>query len=61
MYAFDNPQFNLDDLLKGVNLDELKSVMNSNMEINTNITELLNKWDSMRKFGRGQIDPPPGA
>lgn len=45
--------------MKNVNLDDLKRVMDSNMQINTNITELLNKWDGMRKFGRGQADQPP--
>lgn len=47
--------------MKNIDLNELKRVMDSNMQINTNITELLNKWDGMRKFGRGQLDPPKSS
>lgn len=49
-------QFDLEELLKAINLEDLKKVMDSNMQINSNITELLNKWDGMRKLGRGQPD-----
>ena len=53
-----NKNFDLAELLKGVNLDDLKRVMNSNQVINRNIEELLNKWDGMGKIGRGQSDAP---
>jgi hypothetical protein len=29
-------------------------VMNSNMSMNSTITELLNKWDGIKRFGKGQ-------
>jgi hypothetical protein len=39
--------------LRGVNLEELKGVMNSNMSINSTIEELLNKWDGIKRFSKG--------
>lgn len=42
----------LDDDMKNVRIDELRNIAQSNLVVNETISDLMNKWDQMRRFSR---------
>lgn len=44
--------FNLDDLLGGIDLNSLRGAINGNENVNETIKDLLKKYDNMKQFSR---------
>lgn len=42
----------LDEDMKNVKIDELRNIAQANLVVNDTISDLMGKWDQMRKFSR---------
>lgn len=47
--------FNLDDLLGGIDLNSLRGAINQNENVNETIKDLLKKYDNMKEFSRESL------
>jgi hypothetical protein len=39
--------------MKGVRIEDLREMVQNNIEVNETIQDLMGKWDQMRKFSKG--------
>jgi len=42
----------LDEDMKHVRIDELRNIAQSNLVVNETISDLMSKWEQMRRFSR---------
>ena len=49
-----NENFSFQEILGGVNIDDLKSTVTNNLVVNDTINNLLSRWDNIKKFGSNQ-------
>ena len=45
----------LNDQLKNLNIEDLKTLSRSNTQVNDTVEALMNKWDSIQAFQKSQI------
>ena len=45
----------LNDQLKNLNIEDLKTLSRSNVQVNDTVEALMNKWDSIQAFQKSQI------
>lgn len=50
-----NKTLELNDQLKNLNLEDLKSLNRSNLQVNDTLEALMNKWESIQAFQKSQI------